>query len=66
MVLADDLDRNKFYKYATNGVKLGKYVEVRTHLIEVNPDLAPPPPPRYQSTYVFSKNITNNLAGLVS
>ena len=65
MVLAEELDRNKFYKFNSNGFKLGKYVEVRIHPIEVNPELDPPPPPRNQSTYVFSINNTNEYFGLV-
>ena len=37
MVSADKLDKTKSYKFSTNGVKLGKYVRVETHIKEVNP-----------------------------
>ena len=55
MVSAEDLLTDKSYKF-TNGVKLGKYLRVDTHIKEVNPLIQPPPPPQYNDTYVFEKN----------
>ena len=62
MVSADDLRTDKSYKYSTNGVKLGKYLRVNTHIREVDPLIQPhppppPPPPQYNDTYVFQDGL---------